>query len=108
MAQPEVNLQEAVLAEAIAPDIAVPPQSVNVTRISELPPSAAPEPEILQPEILDIRKPNQPKTEVKRPATPAAIDLEIKDVEVIAVNKSRPKNLKTPHSASKPQSQDGE
>ena len=108
MAQPEVNLQEAVLAEAIAPDIAVPPQSVNATRISELPPSAAPEPEILQPEILDIRKPNQPKTEVKRPATPAAIDLEIKDVEVIAVNKSRPKNLKTPHSASKPQSQDDE
>jgi len=104
--QPEANLEEAIFVAAIAPDSAGLPQPVSTTTIPEFPPSPAPESEILQPEILDIRKPNQPKTKVKRLATPAAIDLEIKDVEVIAVNKSHPKNLKTPHSASKPQSQD--
>ncbi len=109
--QPETDLQEEIFAAAIAPNISGAPQPSNMGAIPELftpEVSEAPEAEILQPEILDIRKPNQRKTEVKRPAPPEAIDLEIKDAEVIAVNRSRTKNLKTPHSASKPQSQDNE
>ncbi|PZV07088.1 MAG: uroporphyrinogen-III C-methyltransferase [Leptolyngbya sp.] len=108
--QPETGLQEKIFTEAIAPDIAAapPPQLGSLETIPESLTSEAPESEILQPEILDIRKPSQRKIEVERPVIPEAIDLEIKDAEVIAVNKSRVKNLKIPRSAFKPQSQDNE
>ncbi|MBM0743912.1 uroporphyrinogen-III C-methyltransferase [Phormidium sp. CLA17] len=111
--QPQMDWQEAIFAEEIVPNA---PESQllgnqvsgNMETISGLPIPKAPESEILQPEILDIRKPNQRKTGNRQTPMPEVVELEIKDAEVIAVNKSRIKNLKTPSTSANPEFQDNE
>jgi uroporphyrinogen III methyltransferase/synthase len=106
--QPEADLQEPTFAEAIAPNIAESPQSSRLETLPDSPIPQAPDPEVLQPEILDIRKPNQRKIGIKRTATSEITHLEIKDAEVIAVDKSHIKPLKTPPVPSDSQFQDNE
>ncbi|MEX0269351.1 uroporphyrinogen-III C-methyltransferase [Leptolyngbyaceae cyanobacterium UHCC 1019] len=96
------------LTPAIAPQGAEPQKSSSRETLPEPRIPKAPDPEILQPEILDIRKPNQRKIGTQRTARPEVTNLEIKDAEVIAVDQSSIKNLKIPPAPSNPQFQDDE
>ena len=91
--QPKTDWQETVFTEEM-PEIAKSQLSSSIEMLSDLLIPKAPEPEILQPEILDVRKPNQRKIGVKRTPLSDPTDLEIKDIEVIAVDKEHIKNLK--------------
>ena len=101
-------MQEEIFAEAIAPNVAESPKSGSIEILHDSPIPKAPELEILQPEILDIRKPNQRKIGIKQTAPSEVTNLEIKDAEVIAVDKSHIKNLKTSPAPSDSQFQDND